>query len=353
METEAMNQNPLQLAALTPLNALTRAAVALVLAVALASGAAAQVTTEDATLQEINNPSPWAYGQQVEVDGPWLFVGARGHLNPAVPADWNRGVVYVYRRAPGGWTLTQVLSAPPTGRQAMFGQSIAADGGRLLIGNPSDDSLNPAGGFNWAWYGGRVECYELVNESWVHRQTIDTIYRPGEGFGFQVAVDGDLAIATGTGYTLIGAPWSPGAVHFFRHDGQQWIREQIEFGRQRINYFTNQAGLGYRLALCGDRAAVGARGVTVTLYERANGRWVETLLLERPFPFSTASSNFGEFGLALSDDWIAVGDIERPFFSVPPGVVYMYRRDPLAPGGWRYHETLRASNPSSQGQTSD
>ncbi|MEL6906505.1 MAG: hypothetical protein AAFP22_13930 [Planctomycetota bacterium] len=82
-----------------------------------------------------------SFGLAVEVTGDTAFVGAPGELDPS---GANTGAVYVYERSvdPMGapvWTEIDRFIAPGTEAGDGFGESLASNEWRLLVGAPGDD----------------------------------------------------------------------------------------------------------------------------------------------------------------------------------------------------------------------
>jgi hypothetical protein len=74
---------------------------------------------------------PNGFGYSVAALGPEILVGANQQDN-------IRGAVYVFRaNGLGGWPLQQVLTSSKRVANGRFGQSVALDGSRLLIGADS------------------------------------------------------------------------------------------------------------------------------------------------------------------------------------------------------------------------
>ena len=153
---------------------------------------------------------------------------------------------------------------------------------------------------------------------------------PGDKFGAAVAIDGDLA--------LVGAPGADapdgtntGAVYFFRRDGQVWTEEVKVVPDDPV--FSSQFGAA--VALDGDRALVGAGAgdsadLVVSVYQRSGSETPDdpsddSWILEAKLTSSGPATQWFGFSVALSGNWIAVGDPD--LFGGPGGAVYLYRLD--------------------------
>lgn len=111
-------------------------------------------------------------------------------------------------------------------------------------------------------------------------------------FGWSVAIDGDTL--------AVGAPVEAGAgaVYVFRRSGAQWLLEN------RLQH-AGSAGLGFSVALSGDRLVAGDMGASngtsasggAFVFERSGTSWTETAQL-----FASDGADGHEFGRALALD---------------------------------------------------
>lgn len=165
------------------------------------------VATRDGALAIVGAGGPAA--MYSEVSGGWNFDGSVA-LSPfgpvvAIEGDWMiradpfgdlMGIAEAARRINGTWTTVQSLAHPDYGGsfEEHYGWSVAVDGTRLAIGNPTDGN-SPSG---------RVYIWELSGSAW---QRTAAVSAPGQRTGTGVALHGDeLLTATRT------------AVHHFHFD---------------------------------------------------------------------------------------------------------------------------------------
>ncbi|MFT5735248.1 MAG: hypothetical protein ACI8WY_003935 [Planctomycetota bacterium] len=130
------------------------------------------------------------FGGDVDLDAGLLAVTAPDR--PQVPAP-GEGAVYVYRRNTNGWVQEGFLEVPVQLVGTEFGQSVAVDGSRILVGERSGHQ--PAG----------ARLFELDASGWTH--TSDMLPVSGRlvaGFGADVAINGSLALVGAS-----GAPFAP------------------------------------------------------------------------------------------------------------------------------------------------
>ncbi len=106
-------------------------------------------------------PQTNSFGAVMAFESGTLAVGApRDDL-----VGLDAGAVYVYRRN-GGWTLTQVLTAPGAAPHDRFGESVAIEGARVLVGAPGDDNFSSEAGSAYVFrmsYDAEVYCTAKLN----------------------------------------------------------------------------------------------------------------------------------------------------------------------------------------------
>lgn len=106
-------------------------------------------------------PQTNSFGAVIAFESGTLAVGApRDDL-----VGLDAGAVYVYRRN-GGWTLTQVLTAPAAAPLDRFGESVAIEGERVLVGAPGDDNFSNEAGSAYVFrmsYDAEVYCTAKLN----------------------------------------------------------------------------------------------------------------------------------------------------------------------------------------------
>ena len=145
-----------------------------------------------------------SFGTSVALDGARVLVGA-----PYTAAGSSYGVVSVFERDGDRWLRVATLASDAPGPSGLFGASVAASGGRALVGAPSAPA---GGGIN----GGTATVFDGL--SWTPTATFGE-RAPGNTAGTQVALDGGRAI--------VSAPrdaTDAGRVALYAFDGAQWIQ---------------------------------------------------------------------------------------------------------------------------------
>ncbi len=189
------------------------------------------------------------YGDDVEIDGSWIFVGApREEENAAelenVPLG---GSVFVYNYDGTNWNFDHKMvpsdRLDPEAASQQFGFSLAADGGRLIVGaNQRFDSVNSN--------VGAVYFFEESGGAW----TENVLLRPADGevgdfFGWDVDLKGSTAVvgAINHDYDLGGSNFKgeSGAAYFFTYNGSSWISggKLVWSERDNGDYFGSSVAL--------------------------------------------------------------------------------------------------------------
>ncbi len=224
------------------------------------------------------------FGYSVDIDGDTLVVGApKANLTTG-----NQGAVFLYGRNQGGpdaWG--EIARRTPVSygmTNADFGWTVSLSGSNLLVGAPRADinadlASSEGSAFRLARDAGGTNNWGVV-------QRFDAAQtNEGNDFGWDVAVDADIA--------LIGAP-----------------------------------GMS--------TGGVGNAGVTfVYTWNGASNAFVETVRLSRP---SETEKRMGQ-SLDVKNDMLFIG---APNTGVVQnsGAAYLYRRNPLAPTNWILLQTF-------------
>lgn len=290
-------------------------------------------------LFERNATGAWAQRQKFQPDSPTSSCGdsAGCHLfgvDVALDGDTavfsahtestRRGAAYVFtRNAQGTWMRTARLTASDATPHSQFGNSVAIDGGTIVVGA----QFHPNG-------SGRGAAYVYTRNPqgvWGEQsRLIDVDGTNSDIFGFSVAVDGDTAVVGAHGRdSRRGA-----AYVFVRRDGA-WNRQT------RLLASDGVAGdqFGYSVQISGDDVLVGKypgvdsgpaadRNGAVYHFRRVGDIWTETE------HFTPPSGSAGDgFGVAVArNDRILVAGASRE--GTPPGeisdrgAVYVYDVSP-------------------------
>ena len=188
------------------------------------------------------------FGADVAVDGERVVVGAPGSSH----GELGAGAAYVFVLGDHGWLQEIRLLAEEPERLAELGWAVALDGVRVVAGAYRADTL--------AIDAGAAHLFRLVGTTW----TAEAVLLPdhadgGEWFGYAVAID--------AGRVLVGAPrytdhvvsvLRQGSAHLFAKDGAGGWEEAVLFSADDVRAAGAGADFGWRIALGGPTAIIGA-----------------------------------------------------------------------------------------------
>lgn len=249
----------------------------------------------------------------------------------------------LFERSGGGWAPTERLVASDFAAASAFGQSLAFDGQRLVVGAPEAD----AGGVSNA---GAVYVFERIGGAFLETARL-VAADPGveDRLGSAVDVDGER-IAAGAAQDQVGNANFAGSVDLFELGPGGWseVARLVASDGQAIDLF------GHSLALDGDDllvgayvhdASAGADAGTVYAFERVGGAWLETSRLEASD--GVAQDRFG-YSLALESGRALVGAHFHAHGGPPrSGAAYVFEK---GAGGWSETAELRSSDPQAEAQ---
>lgn len=312
-------------------------------------------------IQQLSSPVPRPsdlFGEAVAAGGGWLAVGSPGEGHGDVPM----GRVLLYRENAGAFELHQVLTLrdqrrPCHAREltgpayscfgALFGRALALDGDRLLVGAPGYDRSGQAFVFR----------YDPIGATWEEEEDLTRLIpfpgpQLGDGFGFAVALDGDVAV--------VGAPNEDsftGFAYVFERTSLGWGLSAVLSGQAPAAnlYF------GTSVDVDGDAIAVGEYrnavsgfvvGAAYVFRRTLGGSWArEARILPEP-QFVQNPSLTIYFGTAVSirGGILAIGamffgSLGNTNIRDNPGAAYVYRLD-LAGGSpaWVFQKELISSD---------
>lgn len=251
------------------------------------------------------------------------------------------------------------VRAPNADQGDRFGFSVAISGDTLAVGasweaaggglDPEDNSVSESG----AVYVFVRRGNEWSQEAYLKAPNPD----PGDWFGRRIALDGDTLVVGAYGEDSDGSDPSDnsvtnsGAAYVFVRRDQSWVHEAYLKSRDP----TPTAWFGRRVAVAGDRIAVGAYGDdrwgqntgSVTVFERTDGEWKETAEL-----FASPATEGAQFGSSVTFTEkslfvAAIGESSGtgdPFDGSAPraGAVYEFRRTEM---GYAQTAYIKASAP--------
>ncbi len=240
------------------------------------------------------------------------------------------GAAYIFRRKPGllRWELQQKIFGSDIFFQDTFGQSVAIDGDRVVVGAPHFDLAGS--GF------GKAYVFHRVGESWIETQKLVSSGSALEdSFGASVAISGD--------WIAVGAPGQAdyfGRVVLFRWNGSSFVEEASLVGSDTVRW----DGFGSVVAIRQDRLLVGVPSANqergkAYVFRREGNVWAEEAVL-----FASDGAPADRFGsvLTLDADALVIGALGDDDFAPSSGAAYAYR---FFGGIWGDEQKLVAPDP--------
>lgn len=257
------------------------------------------------------------FGTSLDISGSYLIVGAPGHTGGT--GDTNRGAAYLFELVGGSWQEAQILTLDTPAAGDEFGNSVAVDGTRALVGARGDDESASGGGVAY--------LYQREGASWVQTAVItasDAL--EGDGFGWSVALWGDRA--------AVGAPardedgTSSGAAYVFDRNANDW--QQI--AKLSASEAAQMDLFGHSVDLNGSYLAVGAPSLDLAdvpvagaahVYAQVDGEWSE---IARLAPDDGSPGERFGYDLSLADGYLAIGTPQSKEQGLTTGAVYSFPR---------------------------
>ena len=243
------------------------------------------------------------------------------------------GAAFVYRYNGSQWIEEQKIEASSRGTLNWFGWDVALSENTLLVSARNGDAF----GTN----GGDVAVFRYSAGSWQEEAILTPSDQVIADFGFEVALDGNVAAVGAPGYP--NGAGTGGAVYVYRHNGTEWMEEDLIIGSD----LSNQSLFGSAISIDGDRMLVGAfnaddstsnQAGKLYVFEYDGTEWNETAELQ-----SDQSNNIANLGVSVGLDggWAIGGAQLDDELASGSGAVYVYRFDGQ---DWGLHSKLTASD---------
>jgi len=266
---------------------------------------------QQAVLRAANPNSDDFFGSAIAIDGDTIVVGAPYDDGPS-NSNTDFGAVYVFVRSGGNWTQQAVLRSLASGSDDLFGENVDISGNTVVVGARGED-----GPSNTLTDAGAAYVFERsLNGSWSEKPTLRLPNAAeGDGFGTSVAIDGDmLAVGASRDDGPSNNRPDSGSVAVFRRSSTGWGIERMfnSFGATPMD---PNDRFGGSLAVDGNTLVVGALGDAglnnnltdagaAYVFARTQSDWEAVGTLQ---PSSLAAFDwFGE-AVALSGGQILIG----------------------------------------------
>ena len=248
-------------------------------------------------------------------------------------ASSNKGQLFVFVETPAGWVESQILTPPSIGPGQGLGSGMALDGDLMLVGAPFDSAA-----MNFA---GSCVAFERVGGLWVEVQKLLPSNPSVDlNFGNDVAIDGNRAIIgapsnmgtnqPGTAYVFEwnGAQW----IEVAQLQGGDTVPDDL---------FADQVDLSGEHAVVGawlSQSSAGWRSGGVYVFERqAGGSWVQ-MGSKLVGSDTGAFDNFGR-DVAIDGQWLVAGAFHKSVETSQDGRAYVFQ---LVANQWVEHTILLA-----------
>ncbi len=208
------------------------------------------------------------FGASVAIQGDRIAIGAPTEDTP----EQDRGRVYIFERVGSAWFERVKLAAPDGSAGDGFGNVVAMDGDTVVVGASLDDSPELD--------RGSAYVFRKILGAWSFEQRLTgSGGGVADAFGFDVGVDGDLAVVTSLRTDDAGE--STGAGTLFSRTDSVWTEQQ------HITAGDAAAGdeFGAALALDGTTLLIGAERDDESLNNSGSA-----------YEFFLSLGNFARFG---------------------------------------------------------
>lgn len=283
-------------------------------------------------------------GLSLAVDGDYALVGAPG-VNGT--GD-NQGAAYLFLQSQGGvdgWGQVKKLVSDDPADGDIFGISVDLSGDYAVVGAGSEDgsgtnrgaayifSRNQGGENNWGLVK-KLEAYDAED---------------GDGFGFSVAIDGDIVIVGADGADGTGT--DQGAAYIFYRD-----RNGLDYWGLVTKLYSDHPAdsnqFGFAVDVGGDVAVVGSPGEygegiecgVVYIFSRDLTGYDAWGLAASFSPSDTPDHTWLGTAVATDGGRVVIGSAWNPAGGTNRGAVHVLAKDQGGAGAWGEVKTLTASD---------
>ncbi len=245
------------------------------------------VWTEQQKLTASNLAASESFGKSMALEDATLIIGQESA---------GKGVADVFVRSGDSWVAQAQLGASDGTPMDRFGFSVALSGETALIGAFRAD---PGGQVD----AGAAYVFARTGDMWSEEAKLTASNgAANDSFGWAVALDGDVALVGATSGGL-GAVNDAGAVYAFERDGDLWV-PAAEFTPGDVKAGD---GFGGDVAIEGETALIGAAGHDLPAKANAGAAYVFSLVKAPPQPDGGPCASNGACASGFCADGVCCG----------------------------------------------
>ncbi len=270
------------------------------------------------------------FGQGVATDGERILVGAPSEDAGATDA----GAAYIFARSGGAWVQEARLTLPSPQASAFMGAllTLSIEGDTAAVG--ADDYDSPSVN------SGLVVIYKRQPDgTWPVSQTLT--FAGGSYAGRAVRLRGDRLIV---GARIVSG--SSGRLHVFKRTGggpfalEQTLAATPQQSNSVFGLYADLDG-EWIVAAATDEDSPAVNAGAVYVFHYTGSAWTQVARIVAAD--QAANDSFGE-GVSISGDTIAIGAIRDDDNGTDSGSIYIYVRD--GSGAWVFTQKLTTSMPA-------
>jgi len=220
--------------------------------------------TEQARIEHPEPEHHEFFGASLDLEDDTAVIGAPMNGEHILS---TAGCAYVFSRAGSAWTLREKLVSATRQGGGQFGESVAMDGGHLVIGAVGTE---------------KAEVFLRDGDVWQRQPPLTAAQAPSfRSYGSEVALDGGTALVAGLYATATGGA-ARRVVEVFTFAAGEWSRQAvIEPNDPDLNVH-----FGHSLAIQGNTAVIGAYNAgfegAVYVFKREGTSWIQHSKLVTP-----------------------------------------------------------------------
>ncbi len=256
------------------------------------------------------------FGQSVAIDGTVAIIGA----DEDDDGGTNAGAAYIYEWDGSAWSESQKLTASDAAAEDRFGRFVAVDGEVIVVSAPKDDDDGANSG---AVY---VFRYDDVSETWQQEQKLTASNAAaGDEFGDAIAVEGDRIVIGAPRSDNKGA--DAGLAYYFEYSASSWQQKQWFYpsGITSGDRFGTAVDFESDRLIVGARRHTvhHSNGGAAYIFAHTGSKWSEEAALS---PADAAKDDEFGWSVAVDGDQVLIGAPYDDDFGSSSGAAYVFRK---------------------------